>query len=70
MMNTMQESTARLLAAKRLLGSGYTLRSGPGLCLDDGWRFAVRREDEADAPYRLGEMALMLWVHPQMAKYR
>lgn len=61
-MNTMNESTARRLAAQLLQSSAYVLRSGPGVYQDDGWRFAVRRADEKDEPYCLGETALMIWV--------
>ena len=61
-MNTMNESTARHLAVQLLQDSAYVLRSGPGVCQDDGWRFAVRRTNEEDEPYCLGESALMIWV--------
>lgn len=42
----MNESTARRLAVQLLQNSVYVLRSGPSVCQDDGWHFAVRHEAE------------------------
>ena len=53
---------ARRIAAQKIAGSHYALRSGVVPVDAQGWRFPLQHKDELDQPYEGNSMALTILV--------
>ena len=59
------ETIARRIAAQKLIGTDYVLRSGAAIHDGDVWRFPIRLAGDADVPYNGQEMTVMVRVGPE-----